>query len=153
MPLFCLFCETTAWATDFPMIFIRYLIKFWSNTYRSKIKAKLNLVLFCIAWFCWLWCGMRSPCLQWRISLVLCCYNDSLGCHESSLWWATVWGCSFLTRQSRNETCCHLMSTYIPFCFRLHVLPLCREIFSPFIFWYPHTHPWHISSVLTNILF
>lgn len=105
MPLFCLSCEATAWATDLPMVFIRYLINFWSNKYRNKMKTKMNLVLFCIPWFWWLWWGIRSWSLfiQQRISLVLCC-NDSLGHHESSLWWVTVWGCLFLTWQSRNET-------------------------------------------------
>lgn len=154
MPLlFCLSCEATAWATDLPMVFIRYLINFWSNKYRNKMKTKMNLVLFCIPWFWWLWWGIRSWSLfiQQRISLVLCC-NDSLGHHESSLWWVTVWGCLFLTWQSRNKTCYHWMGTLFPFVSGCISFPS-AERFSLLLPWYPHTQPWHISSLLTNILF
>lgn len=96
--------------------FLLDISKFWSNTYRNKTKTKMNLVLFCIAWFWWLWCGIRSrsPSLQQRIGLVLC-YTDSLDHHEASLWWVAAWGCLFLTWQSRNEACCHEMSTLFPF--------------------------------------
>lgn len=136
--------------------FLLAISKFWSNTYRNKMKTKMNLVLFCIAWFWWLWCGIRSlsPFFQQRIGLVLC-YNDSLDHHEASLWWVTVWGCLFLTWRSRNEACCHEMSTLFPFVSGCISFPSAERFFLLLSSDIP-THTLdtsHQHIVLTNISF